>query len=114
MSSDEQRIFNTTSAATVPRVAGAVKKSFITKMSNNVAYHPSLSFAIIVILTILLIGMYVYYHGLFMIGPYMGKTKKTKKRKDEEESFKLEKEPSKLEDSSSLETETLIKKINQD
>lgn len=50
--------------------AGPAKKSFFAKMAGAVAGHAYMSLAIIVVLVILVIGLYVYYHGFLSLGPY--------------------------------------------
>jgi hypothetical protein len=70
------------------RPAGPAKKTLVAKMAGAVAGHAYMSLAIIVVLVILVIGIYVYYHGLLFLGPYAkhGKggfrTAKGGKRKD--------------------------------
>jgi hypothetical protein len=39
-------------------------------MVAKVASNPCTSLAIIAVLTILVVGMYVYYHGFLFLGPY--------------------------------------------
>ena len=39
-------------------------------MARFVAARSYMSLAVIVVLLILVIGGYIYYHGLFMFGPY--------------------------------------------
>jgi hypothetical protein len=48
----------------------AAKNSFVSKMASSVANHPYISLAIIVVLSVLVIGAYVYYHGFLCLGPY--------------------------------------------
>ena len=69
------------------RPAGPAKKPLVAKMAGMVASHAHASLAIIIVLTVLLLGLYIYYHGLFFLGPYARprKSRATKKRKDEDE-----------------------------
>lgn len=57
--------------ADLPR-APAVRTPAVARVTAVVANHPSLAFALIVALTVLIVCGYVYYHGLFVFGPYCG------------------------------------------
>jgi hypothetical protein len=50
--------------------APAPKKSLFTRLADTVAGSPKMSLTIIIVLVILLIGGYIYYHGLWFLGPY--------------------------------------------
>ena len=99
--------------------ATVVKKSFMNIASNTVANHSKLSFAIICMLTVLVIGMYIYYHGFFILGPYASsdnKSKDSSKDNKKDKSKDASKDSSKNKDKSNeiedIETENLIKSIN--
>lgn len=62
-------------AGSYPPATAAPKKSFAAKITGAVARHAQLSFAIIVVLLILVIGLYVNYHGFFIFGPYAAAAK---------------------------------------
>ena len=49
-------------------------------MARFVAARSYMSLAVIVVLLILVIGGYIYYHGLFMIGPYAAGCTSARKR----------------------------------
>lgn len=71
--SDPQGPLPQAPAAAAPaamRPAGPAKKTFVAKMAGAVAGHAYMSLAIIVVLVILVIGLYVYYHGFLFLGPY--------------------------------------------
>lgn len=88
------------------------KKSVVAKLASAVAGHAYMSLAVIVVLVILIIGMYVYYHGLLFLGPYASrkagfksKSKGKKgKDKDSDDEDDVKGDP---------ETEKLIQSINQ-
>jgi hypothetical protein len=79
----------------------APKGSFVSSCADAVAGNAYLSLAVMVVLTVLLIGLWVYYHGIFGLGPYAsGSPKPGKKASD-------------ANDDADPETERLIKTINQ-
>ena len=47
-------------------------------IANMIVSSPYVVMGMIVVLVILVIGMYIYYHGLFIFGPYAVKTSKKK------------------------------------
>jgi hypothetical protein len=53
-----------------PAAPPAGKKSLASKLAGAVGRSPYASLAIIVVLTILVISLYVYYHGFLRVGPY--------------------------------------------
>jgi len=72
-----------------PAARGPGKKSIVAKLATSVAGHAYASLAIIVVLLILVIGLYVYYHGLFFLGPYASAKKggfRPKKKKGGDDS----------------------------
>jgi hypothetical protein len=98
-----------------------VKKSFMNTASNTVANHSKLSFAIICMLTVLVIGMYIYYHGFFILGPYASSDNKSKdsskdnkkdKSKDSSKESSKDNKKDKSNEIEDIETENLIKSIN--
>jgi len=96
-------------APLTPRAAAAPKKSFVAKLAASVAGHAYMSLAIIIVLLILVIGLYVYYHGLFFLGPYAStkggpRPKKKKDSGDESGAEDAKGDP---------ETERLIDSINR-
>jgi uncharacterized membrane protein affecting hemolysin expression len=46
----------------------AASTSSTAKMSTTIAAHPTIVLVVLTVLIILVIGMYVYYHGVFSIG----------------------------------------------
>jgi hypothetical protein len=46
------------------------RPSLLSKVSAAVAARPNIALATIVVLTILVIALYVYYRGFLMFGPY--------------------------------------------
>ena len=46
------------------------KKPLAGRLAAAVARHSFLSLAVIVVLVVLTIGLYVYYHGFLVLGPY--------------------------------------------
>ena len=40
-------------------------------MADTVAGNPFMSLAIIVVLLIVVVGLYTYYHGILCLGPYV-------------------------------------------
>jgi flagellar basal body-associated protein FliL len=48
----------------------AGKKTLVGRMAGKVGKSPYTALAVIVVLAILVIGLYVYYHGLLRVGPY--------------------------------------------
>lgn len=95
-------------AARAPGAPG--KKSFVAKLATSVAGHAYMSLAIIIVLLILVIGLYVYYHGLFFLGPYASAKKggfRSKKKKDPGDESSAE------EAKGDPETERLIDSINR-
>jgi hypothetical protein len=98
-------------AAASPAAArpGGAKKTFVAKLAGAVADHSYMSLAIIVVLVVLVIGAYIYYHGLLFLGPYASPGKsgfrsaKGGKRKDPDAEGGDQGDP---------ETERLIDSIN--
>jgi hypothetical protein len=108
---DQQQgpLFAAAAAPMAVRPSGPVKKSLVTKMAGAIASHAHASLALIIVLTVLLIGVYIYYHGLFFLGPYARprKSRAAKKRKDDDDANQ-----SAQEQKGDLETERLIDSIN--
>lgn len=50
-------------------------KALAGRLAAGVARHAHLSLALIVVLAVLVVGMYVYYHGVSVLGPYAGRRK---------------------------------------
>jgi len=46
------------------------KKPFFGRLAAGIAGHPYLALAAIIVLTLLVVGIYAYYHGIFFLGPY--------------------------------------------
>jgi putative methionine-R-sulfoxide reductase with GAF domain len=63
------------------RLAGPAKTTFVAKMAGAVAAHARMSLAVIVVLAALVIGIYVYYHGILWLGPYAGRGGRAAKAK---------------------------------
>lgn len=82
------------------------KKSFVSKLSHSVECHADMSLAIIIVLFIIVIGMYIYYHGLFSIGPYVKICTKTRTKK-------IKSEDDVDGESDGAETNKLIESINK-
>jgi hypothetical protein len=82
---------------------GAPKKALASRLAGAVASHAYASLALIIVLVILVVGLYTYYHGILFLGPYAkgGKGKKKDKASDEGEV------------SGDPETERLIDSINR-
>lgn len=87
-------------------VAPTPRKGLICKMSGAVSRHPRAAAAMIIVLTILVIATYVYYHGIWKLGPY-GKARKPAKK------GKPKQEEGQDEERGDEETEKLIESINQ-
>lgn len=77
-------------------------------VKHQIEGKPLVAFGIIILLVILLIGMYVYYHGLLMFGPFAGPAKPKGKGKGKEKI----KEHSEDDEKGDDETEKLIDTIN--
>lgn len=93
----------------------AVSKSFVAKAAGAIASHSYASLAVIVVLVIVVIGMFVYYRGLWFLGPYAecaqlskgskgAAAKSKRKASDDDESGDEKGDP---------ETEKLINAINK-
>jgi hypothetical protein len=79
----------------------SAKGSLISSCANALKNNAYISLAVMVVLVIIVIGMWVYYHGIFGLGPYAsGAPPKGKKSSDGD-------------DEPDSETERLIKSINQ-
>jgi len=109
MADQQGPLFAAAAAPMAVRPAGPVKKSLVTKMAGTVASHAHASLALIIVLTVLLIGVYVYYHGLLFLGPYARprKSRASKKRKDDDDA-----DQGAQEQKGDPETERLIDSIN--
>lgn len=99
-----------------PALGAAPSKSFVAKLAGAVASHAYMSLAIIIVLTILVLAIYVYYHGLLFLGPYASKSggdRRSKKKK--EGGFLAETDAGTVDDSPSgdAETERLIESITR-
>ena len=46
------------------------RQSFLSKAASTVASRPNIALAVIVVLTIVVIALFVYYRGIFSFGPY--------------------------------------------
>jgi hypothetical protein len=88
-------------------------------MARFVAARSYMSLAVIVVLLILVIGGYIYYHGLFMFGPYAaGRTSArkggtTSKRKRGTAAADTPAEDALDDSTADPETERLIESINK-
>ena len=86
---------------------GANKNNLVEKAKKYIEQNAGMVLALIVILTIVIIALFVYYHGLFgVIGPF-DESKASKKAVSSNNSKK--KVP---DDTTDTETENLIKSIN--
>ena len=84
----------------------ASKRSTVGKLAGVVGRNPHASLAVIVVLAILVISLYVYYHGFLRVGPYAAPRRagpKPPARKDP---------PADPPESGDPETERLIAAIN--
>jgi hypothetical protein len=73
-------------------------------VKHQVESKPLIAFGIIILLIILLIATYVYYHGLFIFGPFAGKQgakprEKSKGKSKDDDEEKGDDETEKLIDS---------------
>jgi hypothetical protein len=104
-------------AASAPNLqAGArapVKKSLVAKLAASVAGHAYMSLALIIVLLILVIGLYVYYHGLFFLGPYASAQRSTKGGAKKKGSSGASDETDTGDAKGDPETERLIDSINR-
>lgn len=87
----------------IKTVAVVPKRGIVCKMAGGVANHSRAAAAAIVVLTILVIGMFVYYHGISRFGPYAKKSAMRGKKSKADDGEKSG-EPD--------ETDKLIKSIN--
>ena len=56
-------------------------------LSDCVSHHPGAAAAALVVLAVLVVGLYVYYHGVLSFGPYACCTpRRTRRRPAEKES----------------------------
>jgi hypothetical protein len=104
---------------TTPEVAGLSpatgRRGVMCKMAGIVSRHGKASLAIIVVLTIIVVWMYVYYHGFLKFGPYSknvaraSKKKKPKGQVEEDDDGGRRSKKDRGDD----ETEKLIESINQ-
>ncbi len=94
--------------ALAPAVATPTRKSFVAKMASSIASHAYMSLAIIIVLAIVIVAMFVYYHGLFFLGPYAKGAGPRARRKKEA----ADDQPA-SEDAADPETERLIDSINR-
>jgi hypothetical protein len=90
-----------------PYAVPAPKKSFVARLAAGVAAHAYLSLAVIVVLLVVAIGLYVYYHGLWVLGPWARPRGKGRRRAPE---AAAEAEPA--DGAGDAETERLIDSIN--
>ena len=89
--------------------AHPVKKSLLSATANAVACHSYMSLAIIVILIIMVIGLYVYYHGILGLGPFASRGPAARKPGAR---GKVKEADDKNDEKSDPETERLIDSIN--
>ncbi len=78
------------------------KGSFISTCAHAVGNNAYISLAVMVVLVIVVMGMWVYYHGLFGLGPYASSSPAKGKKAATDSG-----------DDPDSETERLIKTINQ-
>jgi len=90
------------------RGGASPKKSLVGRLAAAVAGHAYLALAAIIVLTLLVIGLYVYYHGLFFLGPYAAPPPKGRAKKKDRDSGAGADEAQ-----GDPETERLIDSINQ-
>jgi hypothetical protein len=92
------------------------RKGVICKMAGAVSRNNRLCLGIIVVLAILVIGMYVYYHGLFRFGPYCKRALSGARQRKPREERIAQRPPAESgdRDAGDDETEQLIKSINKD
>jgi hypothetical protein len=97
-------------------IAPAAKKALVARLATMVGNHAYLSLATIVVLTIVLVALYVYYHGFLFLGPYKASAAtrgaKAAKKKDARGTGKTNKNQ-KPEDAEEAEIERLIETIDQ-
>jgi hypothetical protein len=78
----------------------APAKSIVTRMTSFLAGHAHMTLAIIIVLIVLVIGLFVYYHGLLFLGPYAsakaGFKSKERKKDADEDAAKADPETEKL------------------
>jgi hypothetical protein len=95
-----------------PRPAsGADRQPFVAKMVAKVASNACTSLAIIAVLVVLVVGMFVYYHGFLFMGPYAKRAVKCGAKSSAKKSEKPADKDSDSEKGDS-ETERLIESIN--
>ena len=93
--------------------AHPVKKSLLSATANAVACNSYVSLAIIVILIIMVIGLYVYYHGILGLGPFASRGPAARKPGARGKGQEADEESDKKSDEKSdPETERLIDSIN--
>ena len=94
---------------------GSGKRGIVCKLAGAVSRHGRMCLALIAVLTVLVVGMYVYYHGFLRFGPYCksvarpGPRKGAKKSSDDGESGTAAGKSDRVAE----ETEKLIETINQ-
>jgi len=69
---------DTSADADTAAAAAVTKKTFATRISDGVAKRPQTALAAIVILVMIVIIMYIYYNGIFKIGPFADNKCKSK------------------------------------
>lgn len=75
-----------------PTMLEPQKMSIMDNIKGQISSKPMFALAIIIVLTILLIGVIVYYHGILFLGPYANskpatsKVASTKRATDDETS----------------------------
>jgi hypothetical protein len=79
---------------------------YMTTLTNTISSKPQMALGVIVVLIIIIIGMYIYYHGILVFGPYAGLRRKSKKSDNDESDDESD-------DKSDDETDKLIKNINK-
>lgn len=101
--------------------ASAGKKSLVAKAAGAVGRNPHAALAAIVVLTLLVVALYVYYHGLFHLGPFASAAPassssagrgKTGSRKPDSGDTGASSKPDGAPDAGDPETERLIAAIN--
>lgn len=86
------------------------KRSAATKLAGAVGRNPYASLAVIIVLTIVVISMYVYYHGFLWLGPFAARGSRRPERKPASRKEPPAADPP--QESGDPETERLIAAIN--
>ncbi len=88
------------------------KRSMMSKLAGAVGRNPYASLAVIIVLTIVVISLYVYYHGFLKIGPYASGFAPSAVKGGPKSGREPKGSPPDSSDSGDPETERLIAAIN--